>query len=95
MNVKLNIAPILSYYTNNQKSVEVTGSTVFECLNYFIRQFPDLKIIIDTQSGKLAGFITIFLNKENAAIQDMNKPVKDGDELSIEYQPGWWGQGDG
>jgi hypothetical protein len=25
----------------------------------------------------------------------MNKPVKDGDELSVEYQPGWWGQGDG
>jgi molybdopterin converting factor small subunit len=86
--VKLNIAPILSYYTDNQKSVDVQGNTVFECLTYLIRQFPDLGVIIDTQSGKPAGFINIFLNKENAATQDMNKPVKDGDELSVEYQPG-------
>jgi len=88
VSVKLNIAPILSYYAGNQKSVEVKGNTVGECLDYLIRQFPDLKVIIDTQSGKPAGFITIFLNKENAATQDMNKSVKDGDELSVEYQPG-------
>ena len=88
MSVKLNIAPILSYYADNQKSVEVKGNTIGECLDYLISKFPDLGVIIDTQSGKLAGFITVFFNKENAATQDMNKPVKDGDELSVEYQPG-------
>ena len=87
MSVKLNIGSVLSYYTDNRSSVEVKGNTVGECLDYLIGKFPDLRIIIDTQSGKLAGFIAVSLNKESAAPQDMD-PVKDGDELSIEFQTG-------
>ena len=88
MSVKLNIGPALCYYTDNKVSVEVTGSTVGECLNYLIRQYPDLKVIIDNHIGKLVGFITIFLNKESIVIHDLDKSVRDGDQLTIEYQPG-------
>lgn len=85
MSIKLNISPVLSYYTDNQKSFEVKGNTVSECLDSLASQFPDLKSVIDFPNGRPASFIHIYINKEDRIIDDVFKPVEDGDEIDVEF----------
>ena len=43
MSIKMNIPSYMKPLTNDMKVVEVNGSTVGECLNHLITQFPDIK----------------------------------------------------
>ena len=86
MTIKLNITPVLAFYSGDRKSVMVDGDTVHECLEALVMLFPDLRDNIYSKDGKLAGFIAISLNNEILFPIDADKPVKDGDELKIEFQ---------
>jgi len=61
--------------------VEVNGSTVGECLKHLVEQFPKLKLF--NKDGKLLPYLGIYVNGESAYPKQLDKPVKDGDELSI------------
>jgi len=43
VSVKINIHPFLSQHTNGQDVVEVNGSTVGQCLEQLVGQFPELR----------------------------------------------------
>ena len=88
MSIKLNLSSVLSYYINNQQSVEVNGNTVGDCLDNLANQYPELKKVIFTQDGKLADFIDVCINEKDAFSYGLSKPVKDGDELSIALPSG-------
>ena len=88
MSIKLKLDPVLSYYTNNQQSVEVNGNIVGECLDHLTRQYPDLKTVIFDEDGKLNSFIAVFINGRDSQIEHLFRPVKDGDELSIVFSSG-------
>ena len=81
MSIKVHPGPLFSYYTDNQNVVEVAGKTVGECLKNLVEQFPRLKIF--DKDGKLYSYIVISVNRENAYPNELEKPVKDGDELLI------------
>ena len=83
MSIKINIHPILRKYTNNQEIAEVNGSTVGECLDDLIRQFSSIEKGIFDKNGKLLSYVDIYVNRESAYPEELNKPVKDGDELHI------------
>ena len=87
MSIKVNIFyPHLLQVTNNQKVVEVNGTTVGQCLDDLIKRFPDIGKFIFVEQGKLLNFINILVNGESVLTYSpdpLAKPVKDGDMLDI------------
>ena len=83
MSVKVNIHPNLQHLTNSVEVAEVNGSTVGQCLDHLIKQFPSVKDELLDKNGKLRNYVDIFINLESSFPEELTKPVKDGDELSI------------
>ncbi len=83
MSIKINIPSYMQSFTNNMKAVEVNGSTVDECLNHLVKQFPGMKKQLFSRGDNLFEYIIISVNGECAFPVQLAKPVKDGDELNI------------
>ena len=73
----------MAKYTNNQQIAEVNGSTVGECLDQVVKQFPDLKPVLFNKNGKLRHYFDVYVNGASAYPKELVKPVKDGDKLHI------------
>ena len=85
MSVKVDIPSYLQPYTNNTEVVEVNGSTVGECINHLIKQFPTMKKMLFAKNGRLHSYVGIYINGEDAYPDELAKPLKDGDALYILY----------
>jgi molybdopterin converting factor small subunit len=83
MSVRINLHPSLYSFANNQAVVEVKGSTVGECLNELVRQFPQIKPMLFDKQGRLHNYVDVYVNHESSYPEELAKPVKDGDELHI------------
>jgi molybdopterin converting factor small subunit len=83
MNVRINLHPNLSQFTNGWAIVEVSGSTVGECVDQLVKQFPRVKRMLLGKDGKLLNYVDIYVNGESSYPEELAKPVKDGDELHI------------
>ena len=83
MSIEVELSSIFAWYTKNQRVVKVKGSTVGECLDDLVKQFPTLKKLIFDKKGGLHHYYDIFINGESAYPQELAKPVKDGDKLNI------------
>ena len=88
MRIKIHIPSYLQYYSSNLEVVEVNGSTVCSCLDHLVRQFPCFKTVIYTKEGKLVDFIAVHVNGEVSCASELAKPVREGDELSLEFSSG-------
>ena len=83
MGLKVNIHQSLYQFTNNQGIAEVNGSTVGQCLEHLVKQFPGIDKELFDKHGKLLNYVNIYVNGESTYPEELAKPVKDGDELSI------------
>jgi len=83
MVIKINIPQFLQHLTNGVTSVNVTGSTIGDCLNNLVSQFPQLKEPIFEKESYLHDYLDIFVNRESSYPEELAKRVKDGDELHI------------
>ncbi len=83
MSIEINIPVILQHFTNKIEAVQVNGSTVGECLDDLVEQFPDLRTMFFAESGEFLNFLSVYVNGEYSYPKELSKPVKDGDELSI------------
>ena len=83
MSIKVNITSLLQHTTNGVKVAEVNGDTVGQCLDQLVKQFPRLEQALFDKNGKLHSYFDIYINKESAYPEELAKPIKDGDELSI------------
>lgn len=84
MSVKVNIPyPHLQQFTGNRDVVEVNGSTVGECLDHLVKQFPGIEKGIFGEHSKLLSYVMVFINKEYTSPAELDKPLNDGDELTI------------
>ena len=83
MSIKINIHPGLHHFTNDQDVAEVNGSTVGQCLDHLVKQFPGIEKGLFDKNGKLLNYVDIYVNLESAFPEELAKPVKDGDELHI------------
>jgi len=81
--IKIHIPSYMQSFTNNMKVAEVNGSTVGECLNHLVKQFPGMKKQLFSKDGDLFENIIMSVNGESAYPEQLTKPVKDGDELNI------------
>ena len=88
MGIKLNLSPVLSYYAENQQLAQVNGKTVAECLDRLANQCPQLRKFMYNEDGRLASFISVYVNDEDCEPSDLLRTVKDGDELSVELARG-------
>ena len=83
MSVKINVHHFLPHLTNDQEVVEVSGSTIGQCLEQLVVRFPGAREWIFKQDGNLTNFIDVYVNQEGSYPEELTKPVQDGDELYI------------
>ncbi len=83
MSVRINIRPVLAHFTDGQTVVEVKGSTVGQCLDDLVQQFPKVKKVLFGKDGGLRNYVEVYINRESAYPDELAKPVKDGDELNL------------
>jgi molybdopterin synthase sulfur carrier subunit len=83
LSITVNIHQALRQITNNQATVDVSGATVGDCLADLVQRFPDIKAKLFGKNGKLLNYIDIYVNSESSYPEELAKPVKDGDKLSI------------
>jgi molybdopterin converting factor small subunit len=83
MPVKVHIHTTHRRFTNGLEAVSVEGSTVAECLNQLIKQFPEMEKALFAKKDKLLNNVEIYLNHSSAYPNELIKPVKDGDEIHL------------
>ena len=87
MNIKIKIiGDILQKYTAGQEVIEINGNTVGECLKNLVKKFPSEKPwLFQKQSETLTHGIIVLINGETLQPFNLDKQVKDGDELSLTF----------
>ena len=83
--IAFEVPPFLQDLTNGVKVTKVSGNTVGECLDDFVKQFPSTKKLLFDKDGKLFGHIDIFVNGVSTFPEELVKPVNDGDTISMLY----------
>jgi molybdopterin converting factor small subunit len=83
MSVTIKLSSVLYYSPDDKATVTVEGDTVGKCLDELVKQLPALKPKVFGNNGKLRTNINIFINQASARSQEMDKPVRDGDEIFI------------
>ena len=83
MSVTVNIPQFLQHIADNVTVINSSGSTVGECLNDLIKQFPQLEALLFNKNGELLNYLEIFINGETAYPDELTKPVVDGDTIQI------------
>jgi molybdopterin converting factor small subunit len=71
-------------YTDGKEIIEVEGKTVGDCIKDLVKKYPPLEKEI-LKNGKLNSLIEVYLNGESAYPNELAKPVKDGDKISLVY----------
>ena len=85
MSVKVTLPSYLQSFTNDKATIEVNGNTVKECLDHLVEQFPAINKKIYDKAGKMHDYASVYVDGEFAYGDELDKPVKDGDELHIVY----------
>ncbi len=83
MSVKVHVHKTHRQYTDGRDVIEVTGSTVGECLKKVAGLYPAIEKEIFTPKGGLNSLFEIYVNAESAYPKELAKTVKDGDNIHI------------
>ncbi len=84
MTIKISLHQTHRRYTDGKEIIEVEGKTVGECLKELVKKYPPLDKEI-FKKGKLNSLIDIYIDGASAYPNEMARPVKDGDEISLVY----------
>jgi molybdopterin synthase sulfur carrier subunit len=84
MPLKVRIPTPLRKFTNGVDEIEAKGGTIGEVLTGLCVQYAEFKPRLFKEDGSLNRFVNVFVNEEDIRfLQDLNTPVKDGDDISI------------
>jgi molybdopterin converting factor small subunit len=83
--ITFNVPAFLEQFTGGVAQVEVSGNTVGECLDDFVKQFPRTGHLLFDKSGSLLGHIEIYVNGVSAFPEEFARPVYEGDTISMLY----------
>lgn len=84
MSVTIRIPTPMRKFTDEQETVQTTGTTVAAVIDDLLAKYPGLKERLCDEKGSLRRFVNVFLNDEDIRFQGgPSTPVKDGDEVSI------------
>lgn len=82
MSVKFRTHPFLRRFLDNQEEVEVEGNTVGECIDNLGKRYPAFKQQL-LNNGTLRNIFEIYVNQDSAYPDELTKPVKDSDVVTI------------
>ena len=83
MAVRIQIPTPMRQHTDGKATVEASGGSVQAVLEDLGQKFPGISQRI-FENGQVRRFVNLYLNDEDVRYLDnLNTPVKDGDELSI------------
>ena len=84
MPVKVLIPTPLQKFTNNQATLDCSGSSVAELLESLEQSFPGIKSRLCDEQGQPRRFLNLYVNSEDIRfLEGTNTPLKEGDEVSI------------
>lgn len=84
MEVHVRIPTPLKKLTGEQDIIKAKGRTVGEVIQWLTDTYPGLKERLRDERGEVRRFINIYVNNEDIRfIQNLETPLKDGDQLSI------------
>ena len=84
MTIKMRIPTPLRRFTRGEGMLNLTASSVSECIDKIEAQFPGVKERLFDESGELRPSINIYVNSEDIRyLQGLDTSLKDGDEVSI------------
>ena len=85
MTAKLLLHPFIVGDGLPSKPIRVEGKTVGECLDSFLERFPDARDKLFERRGRLHAYIEVYVNDESAYPDELGRPVREGDEISLTY----------
>jgi len=93
MAVKVLIPTALQKFTNDQATLECTGSNLAELLDSLEDSCPGIKGRLCDDEGKPRRFLNFYVNSEDIRfLEGTDTTLKDGDEVSIvPAVAGGWG----
>ena len=84
MTVKVLIPTPLQKLTNDQATVDCSGTSVAELLESLEQNCPGIKARLCDEQGQLRRFVNFYVNSEDIRFLDgVNTSLNDGDEVSI------------
>lgn len=84
MSVTVLVPTALQNFTNNQATLECSGTTIAELLDSLETNFPGIKARLCDEEGKPRRFLNLYLNSEDIRfLEGTDTALKDGDEVSI------------
>ncbi|MBH8573303.1 MoaD/ThiS family protein [Nostocaceae cyanobacterium CENA369] len=84
MSVTVLVPTALQNFTNNQATLECSGTTIAELLDSLETNFPGIKGRLCDEEGKPRRFLNLYLNSEDIRfLEGTDTALKDGDEVSI------------
>jgi len=83
MGVNVRIPPALQNLTDGQAQVNITASTVRDCIANLDRQYPGMQDRLLDAKG-VRRFVNIYVNDEDVRfLNELETRVQEGDEISI------------
>ncbi|MFH1652186.1 MAG: MoaD/ThiS family protein [Chloroflexota bacterium] len=68
----------------DRQTVEVSGSTVGECLRDLTARYPDIAKLVWREEGDLQDYLYIYVNQKKTDDDNiLSRPVRDGDEIHV------------
>ena len=84
MDITINIPITHRVYTNGKKAVKVKScKTVKEVLKKLVQIYPNIKNKLFNDKQELLRTIEIYVNMESAYPKELEKEIKNGDEIQI------------
>lgn len=84
MSVKVLIPTPLQKFSNNQATIECSGSNISELIDSLEESCPGIKARLCDEAGKPRRFLNFYVNSEDIRFLDnTNTELNDGDEVSI------------
>ncbi len=84
MSVKIKIYyPELKRLVTDPESVQVKGSTIGECLDDLILQYPRARELLLDKQGNLLKQVFVYINAESLQKPELSSPVNEKDTLIV------------
>jgi len=83
MSVTIQLHPYLTQFAGGNDTVFATGNTVSECIENLERRYPSVSRGLCDEKDVFHDYWEIYINSASAFPDEMPKPVKDGDEITL------------
>jgi molybdopterin converting factor small subunit len=83
MSIEVILSPSLQPLACNAPAVKVEGLTLGQCLNNLMQNYPQLKTALLDDNQVLRKDYMVFINGENAYMEELARPLKEGDKVHL------------